>query len=432
MLDWGAMTPRRMPPRRSAALIGGVLLLIVVAGCTDEGQPASTAPILSTTTTMAPSTTVGSPDPSTTVTTVAVTTTSTLAPPTTVPLTELALDLVRVAEGLDAPVLLIADPDGGQDLVVEQPGRIVRLDPGRTVVLDIRDDVIYGGEQGVLGLAFHPEFADRRLAYVNYIGDGRRTVIEEFAVDDDGRFDVGSRTRILEIDQPASNHNGGMIAFGPDGYLWIGMGDGGGSDDRFRQGQRPDTLLGAMLRIAVGVDGVATYAVPPDNPYSDGSDGAPEVWAIGLRNPWRFSFDGDIVWIADVGQRDIEEVSAVSVDTAGANYGWPITEGSSCFRSSSCDQAALIQPVIEYDHGDGCSITGGFVYRGTAIPELDGHYLYSDFCTGFLRSHAGGADFDWTDRVGATPNVSGFGVGGDGEMYVVSLSGTIDRLERIP
>lgn len=412
-------------------MIVGVLVAIVVAGCTDEGQPASTAPILSTTTSTAPTTSVGSPDPSTTVTTETVTTT-TITPTTTVPLAELGLDLVRVAEGLDAPVLLIADPDGGSDLVVEQPGRVVRLDAERTVVLDISNDVIYGGEQGLLGLAFHPDFADRRLAYVNYVGDGRRTVIEQFVVDDEGLFDLGSRTRILEIDQPASNHNGGMVAFGPDGYLWIGMGDGGGADDRFGQGQRTDTLLGAMLRIAVGVDSVATYAIPPDNPHVDGSGGAPEVWAIGLRNPWRFSFDGDTVWIADVGQRDIEEVSAVSVDIAGANYGWPITEGSSCFRSSSCDQASLIQPVIEYDHGDGCSITGGYVYRGSAIPELDGHYLYSDFCAGFLRSHVDGGDFDWTDRVGTTPNVSGFGVGGDGEMYVVSLSGTIDRLERTP
>jgi glucose/arabinose dehydrogenase len=417
--------------RRSAAAVAGVLVAITIAGCTDEGQPASTAPILSTTTSTASTTTVEVPNPSTTATTVTVTT-STITPTTTLPLEELGLDLVRVAEGFEAPVLLIADPDGGPDLVVEQPGRIVRLDPERTIALDISDDVIYGGEQGLLGLAFHPDFAERRLAYVNYVGDGRRTVIEQFVVGDDGRFDLGSRTRILEIDQPASNHNGGMVAFGPDGYLWIGMGDGGGADDRFGQGQRPDTLLGAMLRIAVGVDGVDTYAIPPDNPYADGSDGAPEVWAIGLRNPWRFSFDGDTVWIADVGQRDIEEVSAVSVEIAGANYGWPMTEGSSCFRSSSCDQTSLVQPLVEYDHGDGCSITGGFVYRGTAIPELDGHYLYSDFCTGFLRSHADGEDFDWTDRVGATRNVSGFGVGGDGELYVVSLSGTIDRLERIP
>ena len=209
MLDWAAMTALPVLIRRPAAIVG-VLVAIAVAGCTDEGQPASTAPILSTTTSMAPTTTVELPDPSTTVTTVAVTT-STVPPTTTVPLAELGLDLVRVAEDLDAPVLLIADPDGGPDLVVEQPGRIVRLDRDRTVVLDISGDVIYGGEQGLLGLAFHPEFVDRRLAYVNYIGDGRRTVIEEFVVDGDGRFDLGSRTRILEIDQPASNHNGGMM-----------------------------------------------------------------------------------------------------------------------------------------------------------------------------------------------------------------------------
>jgi glucose/arabinose dehydrogenase len=221
-----------------------------------------------------------------------------------------------------------------------------------------------------------------------------------------------------------------MIAFGPDGYLWIGMGDGGGADDQYGNGQRPDTLLGAMLRIAVGIEGVATYAIPPDNPYATGGDGAPEVWSIGLRNPWRFSFDGETVWIADVGQGTIEEVDAVPASQGGVNYGWPVMEGSQCFQSSTCDPSPYVAPVTEYDHSQGCSITGGYVYRGAAIPALAGSYVYSDYCAGFLRTWSPDTgDLDWTPQVGATPSVTGFGVGGDGELYVVSQGGRILRLE---
>jgi glucose/arabinose dehydrogenase len=350
---------------------------------------------------------------------------------TTVPIEDLELVLTAVADGFDSPVLLVADPDGGADLVVEQTGRILRVDADRTPVLDIRSDVVDGGERGLLGLAYHPDFSDNRLAYVNYTGGDGRTVIEEFRVAPNGTFDPASRKVILEIAQPAGNHNGGMIAFGPDGYLWIGMGDGGGSDDRFGNGQRADTLLGAMVRIAVGIEGVATYAVPPDNPFVDGGQGAGEVWATGLRNPWRFSFDGADVWIADVGQGTIEEVSRAPAAASGLNYGWPIMEGSTCFRSATCDTAALVVPVTEYDHGEGCSITGGYVYRGDQIPELTGQYFYSDYCAGFLRSYSDErGDIDWTPTVGTTPSVSSFGVGGDGELYVISQTGVVYRLER--
>lgn len=414
-------------------LMGGAALAVVLAACTTgSSEPTSTAPILTTTSsTTAPTTTTAPP---TTTSPESSTSSTTTVPPTTtttVPLDQLRLAAVEIASGLETPVLLLADPDGGADLVVEQTGRVVRLDADRTVALDLRDDVRYGGEQGLLGLAFHPDFARNRLAYVNYTGDGGQTVIEQFRVDEGGSFDVASGIVILEIPQPAANHNGGMIAFGPDGYLWIGTGDGGGSDDRYRQGQRADTLLGAMLRIAVGIDGVETYAIPPDNPYADGTGGAPEVWAIGLRNPWRFAFDADRVWIADVGQNRIEEVSAAPASDGGLNYGWPIMEGSDCFGSSSCDSSALVLPTTEYDHGSGCSITGGYVYRGEAIPELTGQYFYSDFCSGFIRSYADATgDIDWTPIVGSIPSVSGFGIGGDGELYVVSLSGTVHRLER--
>jgi hypothetical protein len=222
-----------------------------------------------------------------------------------------------------------------------------------------------------------------------------------------------------------------MIAFGPDGYLWIGMGDGGAADDIFGNGQRADTLLGAMLRIEVGAADGDVYSIPADNPFADGVGGAPEVWAIGLRNPWRFSFDGDTVWIADVGQGTSEEVDAVPAADPGLNLGWPIMEGSGCFESADCDQSSFVLPVTEYGRDAGCSITGGYVYRGELIPEVVGHYFYSDFCTGILRSfNPTVGDVDWSQQVGQIPTPSSFGVGGDGELYVLSHNGSVFRLER--
>lgn len=410
---------------RIAAIV--IAAASVLAGCTNgEGSGQSStdvgvpAPIL--TTTMPPSTSL-TVAPSTTDPGQG-TTTSTSA------IEDARLALVEVGSGFDAPVLVVANPDGGQDLVVEQSGRIVGLvDHG--VVLDISSDVTFSGEQGLLGLAFHPDFIDNRLAYVNYVDRRQQTVIEQFRVGPGGIFDQTTRARIIDIDQPAANHNGGMVAFGPDGFLWIGMGDGGGSGDRFDQAQRPDTLLGAMLRIAVGFEGVPTYAIPPDNPYANGEGGAPEVWATGLRNPWRFSFDGGDLWIADVGQGEVEEIDVVPASTPGPNFGWPVVEGSVCYRTADCDPTPYVTPIAEYSHAEGCSVTGGFVYRGPAIPELVGHYFYSDFCSGFLRSIGPDGDaWDWTPQVGATSSVSGFGIGADGELLVVSREGSILRLER--
>jgi len=366
--------------------------------------------------------------------TVSPTTQVTAATSPTTPLTTMAPTLVvtRVGSGFDAPVLLVADPGGGEDLVVEQGGKVVRNDAEHTVMLDISGDALFGGEQGLLGLAFHPRFRENGLAYVNYVEHSGSTTIEEFIVVD-GTFDVSTRRRILAIDQPAANHNGGMIVFGPDGYLWIGMGDGGGANDRFEQAQDPHTLLGAMLRIDVDLVAETIYGIPPDNPFADGVEGAPEVWATGLRNPWRFSFDGDDLWIADVGQGDIEEVNFVDISEAGLNFGWPIMEGTTCFESGDCDPTPFVAPVTQYSHGEGCSITGGYVYRGSAIPGILGQYFYSDFCSGFLRSSTSdGTVFDWTEQTGEIPQVSGFGVGGDGELYVVSHTGSLFRLEESP
>lgn len=406
--------------------------MVVAAACTSSGRDAGT-----TTTTTSPSQTSTTAVITTTLpqTTTAPPETTTTAPPTTtttIPLDELQPAVSVVGDGFDNPVLLVADPDGGDDFVVEQPGRVVRLDADHTLVADLTDVVLFGGERGLLGLAFHPDFGSNRLAYVNYTE--RRTgetVIEQYRVEQGGMFDLSSRVEILRVHQPASNHNGGMIAFGPRGNLWIGMGDGGGRDDQFGNGQRADTLLGAMLRIRVGVGGGNVYEIPPDNPFFDGVEGRPEVWAIGVRNPWRFALDGDDVWIADVGQRRIEEVNVASATEPGLNFGWSIIEGSECFRTTTCDASELVLPIVEYPHSEGCSVTGGVVYRGSAIPELAGHFLYSDYCSGFLRSVSRDGDaHDWTDSTGALGNVAGFGVGGDGEVYILTLSGTVMKLER--
>ncbi len=416
------MEVRPIGTTRAGSIVAAVAL--VASACTAAGTPPTT------TTTQAPVLTTVAPEPTTPPPSTAPSTpSSTSAPPTTVPLEDLSLRLVEVDSGFSFPVLLRADPAGGADLVVEQPGRIVRADGGdHAVVLDITDDVRFDGEQGLLGLAFHPDFAANGLAYVNYVETSGNTVVEEFRVEG-GSFAVGSRRVVLEVEQPAANHNGGMLEFGPSGYLWIGMGDGGAADDRFGNGQRADTLLGSMLRIAVGVPG-STYAIPPDNPFVDGG-GRPEVWAIGLRNPWRFAIDGDDVWIADVGQGAVEEIDLADARIGGLNYGWPIMEGDVCFREDGCSTEGLTMPVVVYGHDEGCSITGGRVYRGEAIPELQGHFFFSDYCTGFMRSYQPGSPgpVDWTDSTGPVEAVTAFGTGGDGELYVVSHRGSIYRIE---
>ncbi|MEN8238320.1 MAG: PQQ-dependent sugar dehydrogenase [Actinomycetota bacterium] len=419
--------------RLSARLVFVALIAgagIVAAGCTtvSESDVAATDPSTQVTSTIEETATVTSTQ--TTTTHEPVVTDSTLPATTTSRAPEPpSLVLVEVGSGFDSPVLLMAHPGGGADLVVEQSGRIVRNDPDHSVVLDITDDVLFKGEQGLLGVAFHPRFTDVSLAYVNYVDETGRTVIEEFAVVE-GVFDRASRRVILEVGQPAANHNGGMVAFGPDGYLWIGMGDGGGANDRFGQAQDAETLLGAMLRIDIDEQEDRAYGIPRDNPFANGVGGAPEVWATGLRNPWRFAFDGDDLWIADVGQNEIEEINAVEASDAGLNYGWPIMEGTTCFGGEGCDPTPFVAPLVEYDHDEGCSVTGGYVYRGGAIPELDGQYFYSDFCSGFLRSTAlDGTVTDWTNQTGETSRVTGFGVGGDGELYVVAQGGAVFRVE---
>jgi len=376
----------------------------VLASCTTTPEAVSTtttAPAPTTSTTAATTTTV----PETT-TTVEPTTTTTLAP-----LQSLAYE--KVAD-MSFPIQMV--PWWAFDLIATKDGRVWLFEPGagevsEEPVLDIRDQVRNDREQGFLSIAVHPSDVDRLFAH--YSANDGDTVVSEFAYDGGGTW-VDERV-LLRLNQPARNHNGGMLAFGPDGALYVGLGDGGGANDRYGNGQNTGTLLGGLVRIDV-----------------EDPDLEPELFQHGLRNPWRFWIDGDLIYVADVGQGTYEEVSVVSLEP-GINHGWPITEGLHCFRpSSGCDTSELALPVIEVRHGDAgtCSITGGVVYGGDAIPEIAGHYFYSDYCGGYLRSfrYLDGAavdETDWTDQVGVPGSVVSFGVDGGGEMYVLTTSNVL-------
>ena len=317
--------------------------------------------------------------------------------------------------------------DGDPTLfVVLQGGSIVPVRDGvaGAPVLELTDDFSSGGEQGLLGLAFHPS---QPLAYVNYTDGDGDTVIAEYQVGDDGTLQAASTRQVLAIDQPHSNHNGGDLAFGPDGYLYIGMGDGGSANDPDRRSLNVGQLLGKMLRIDPLAAGAEPYTVPADNPFV-GVDGAqPEIWAVGLRNPWRFNFDrqtGDL-WIADVGQGEWEEVDlarAVDGGGRGLNFGWSAWEGTHRYNSDQ-PEGGVTMPIFEYAHGDaGCSVTGGDVYRGTAIPSLVGWYLLSDACSGIVTAlHATDGVLAEQLVLGQVNAVSSINAGPDGEMYVLSL-----------
>ena len=353
------------------------------------------------------------------------------------------LELERVFPALtfERPVLLTHAGDGsGLLYVVEQEGVIHRIDPTapeRTeVFLDIRSRVSRGGnEEGLLGLAFSPTFADNGRFYVYYSAvNPRRSVLSRFETGAEGLGDPGSESVLMEVEQPFRNHNGGMIAFGPDGMLYVGLGDGGSAGDPSGNGQNPGTLLGTILRIdpeqpAQG----APYAIPADNPFVGESGARGEVWAYGLRNPWRFSFDsktGDL-WVGDVGQNALEEVNIVY---PGVNYGWNVMEGTSCFRSPSCTGDNLQAPVAEYGHSLGCSITGGYVYRGQRVRELEGVYLYADFCSGRIWGlrHDGAAVTAQAELAKAPFEISSFGEDAEGEVYVVGFDGGIYTFATAP
>lgn len=345
-----------------------------------------------------------------------------------------AIAAVPYVTGLSSPVFLTSPAGDPRQFIVEQGGTIRVVRNGELVgtpYLDISSKISAGGERGLLGLAFHPDFAANGFFYVNYTDVTGDTRIERYHADPASDVaDDNSASLVLAFDQPFSNHNGGMLLFGPDDMLWIGTGDGGSGGDPQGHGQRLNTLLGKMLRIDVNTP---PYAIPPDNPFANSTTARPEIWGIGLRNPWRYSIDREtgLLYVADVGQNAWEEVHVVHTGTANVNYGWNVMEGLHCFGATTCNQSGLDLPVIEYSHDEGCSITGGYVYRGASIPGLRGHYLYSDYCAGFLRSFRleNGVAVDQKEwDIGDIENVLSFGQDAAGEVYMLSTNGTVYRL----
>jgi glucose/arabinose dehydrogenase len=336
--------------------------------------------------------------------------------------------------GFKQPLFLTHAGDGsGRRFVVEKTGtiQIIKADQVlATPFLDISSKVrSSGSEQGLLGLAFHPRYAENGRFFVGYTDTAGRNTVERYQVSaDPDRGDPATGIILLAIGDPAPNHNGGMVVFGPDGHLWVGTGDGGAAGDRYQNGQNRQTLLGKMLRL--DVDGGEPYAIPADNPYVGNPLDAPEIWAIGMRNPWRYSFDranGDL-WIADVGQNAFEEIDRVPGGSPGGlNFGWPIMEGLHCFPAGAqCDQRPYEQPVAEYGRGGGCSVTGGYVYRGSDYPSLQGLYFFGDFCTGRIWSldPQDGGRWRMTEQLQDTIQISSFGEDEAGEVYVTTFSGT--------
>lgn len=347
-----------------------------------------------------------------------------------------SFDLEMVVAGLVEPLYITAAPgDDTRLYVLEKAGRIRIIRNGVLVdepFLDIRASTSSESEQGLLGLAFSPDYASNRQVFIDHTGNDGATRVVRYTATSPDALDPGSQELVLEVPQPFSNHNGGQIAFGPDGMLYIGLGDGGSGGDPEGHGQNRRTLLGSILRIDVG--GGSGYEVPPDNPF--GPPHRAEIWAYGLRNPWRFSFDrgtGDL-YVADVGQRRLEEVSIIPAGTAGGlNLGWNVLEGSACYESDACNPAGMYAPTYEYEHPDGCSITGGYVYRGSAIPDLRGRYLFADYCEGWVRSfrlvsgtaaHLG----DHSDGLPTLVRVVSFGEDNQGELYIVSLDGAVYKV----
>ncbi len=356
------------------------------------------------------------------------------------------LNTIRVASGLNRPIFVTAPQGDPRLFIVEQRGIIKILEDGNVLGIPFLDidalvpDISGNDERGLLGLAFHPDYQSNGYFYINYINLANDTVIARYTVSADPDVaDPASATTLLTIDQPQQNHNGGTLLFSPvDGYLYIGMGDGGGAGDTNNYAQNPEILLGKMLRI--DVDGGFPYAIPPDNPFVGPDPPLDEIWAIGYRNPYRWSFDsltGDM-WIGDVGQADWEEVDFEPAGLGGRNYGWRRMEGNHCFNPpSDCNDGSLILPVHEYSHGGTpfrCSITGGYVYRGSAIPWLAGTYFFADFCSDQIWSFrlVGGVPTEFTERTAelapggglSITDVAGFGEDGFGELYIAARKAT--------
>jgi glucose/arabinose dehydrogenase len=357
-----------------------------------------------------------------------------VVPPTEPPVSGLVL--TRVASGLGSLTALASPPGDPRIFLVEQVGWI-RIEQDGSLLsepfLDLRELTREQGERGLLGLAFHPEYAANGRFFVNYTDLSGDTRVAEYRVSmDPSRAEPSSSALLLTIPQPFGNHNGGDLAFGPDGMLYIATGDGGSANDPMGNGQNTGTLLGKLLRMNVSVPGVAS--VPADNPFAGNpTAGRGEIWSWGLRNPWRISFDFEdgLLYIADVGQNRWEEIDVVPAASAGLNFGWADMEGEEC-RTTGCAGRGLVLPALVYSHSDGCSVTGGAVYRGGAIPGLQGHYFYSDLCGRFVRSFryeegAAGDHRSWDLR--APDRVNSMGRDAAGEMYLLTAAGDVYRID---
>ncbi len=419
-----------------------IVVLVVLAACksADDGivvtPPIAPTMVLDTPVvvpTTAPDTPTAVPPTFTPIPTDQPTATPTITPtPTNTPIPETAVTSInfeRIASGFVKPVYLT---HAGDDrlFLVEQDGTIRIIQNGAVLPQPFLNiDPLVGSdasERGLLGLAFHPNYAENGRFFIYYTDNSGGTVVARYEVSADPNLaDPATAQILLTLPQPYSNHNGGQIAFGPDGYLYVGLGDGGSANDPLGAGQDPSILLGALLRL--DVDFAETgYAIPADNPFVGDDTKRNEIWAYGLRNPWRFSFDrltGDL-YIADVGQNLWEEVHFQPAGSAGGeNYGWNIMEGNHCFQSDTCDQTGLELPIVEYPHGNGsCSITGGYVYRGQQFLELYGNYFYADYCSGIFWSLLQQPDGSWaTNQLVDSPHfVSSFGEDANGELYFLS------------
>jgi len=343
-----------------------------------------------------------------------------------------AVDFETIGEGFSRPVGAVALPDDGRLLVIEKTGTVRFLEEGKPggVFLDLSKQVSGSNEQGLLGLVFDPDFATNRRFYVDYTDMDGDTQIVRFEAEGSAA-DVASGEVLLRIDQPQPNHNGGWIAFGPDGMLYVAMGDGGGGGDRHGQvgnGQDKNALLGKILRIDPRGE---PYAIPEGNPFATGG-GAPEVFLYGVRNPWRNAFDGNVLYVADVGQNAWEEISVVDVSKeAGANLGWRTMEGRECYPAGTmCVQGGMVMPIHVYGHDAGCSITGGIVYRGPALSALQGRYFFADYCRGVVEGlrYEDGAATDLVDTGESLGSVTSFGTDAAGEMLVVTDDGLVFRM----
>lgn len=359
-----------------------------------------------------------------------------------IPIVEDTISLVNAFPSLEfSRPLDLQSPDDGTNriFVAEQGGKIKVFQNDEatersTVFLDIENSIVSTSELGLLGFAFHPNYRSNGFFYITYTPTADVALVSRFKVSDTSgdTADLSSETILLRIPQPDTNHNGGQLAFGPDGYLYIASGDGGGGGDPQGNAQNLENLLGKILRIDIdGTDGDTNYSIPTDNPFVNTENVRGEIYAYGLRNPWRFSIDNqtDKIWAGDVGQGELEEIDIIE---KGGNYGWNILEGTSCFNAENCDNSNTIEPVFEYNHdANDKSITGGYVYRGTEVASMNGYYIYGDFISGriwALNSNLG-ENPDNQILVESGLSISSFGTDTSNELYVCSFDGNIYKFK---